>query len=144
MEIRITMLKVSRMFKAEEEPDLIILRGLPGSGKSTLAKTMTDRVHIETDQFFELGGDYKFDGSKIKQAHEWCQAQVRAALEAGKKVVVSNTFTQQWEFKAYIDMCLEMGKTYKVMEATGNYQNVHGVPDASVEKMKARWEPYAG
>lgn len=133
------MIKVSELLS---NPDLVIIRGIPGSGKSTLARSMKDRVHFETDTFFEQDGVYKFDPTKIKQAHQWCQQQVYNALKAGKKVVVSNTFTQKWELQPYLDMCKELGKTYKVVEATGNYQNVHGVPPEALERMKARWEPF--
>ena len=43
--------------------ELFLLRGLPGSGKSTLAKSL-DGIHVEADQFFMVGGEYKFDASK--------------------------------------------------------------------------------
>ena len=54
---------------------LILLRGLPGSGKSTFAKSISNEStgHIESDMFFVKDGEYKFDGSKIKDAHNWCQ-----------------------------------------------------------------------
>ena len=128
-------------------PDLILIRGLPGSGKTTLAKTMMNRVHLETDKFFTLlpngtGGRYTFDPSKLPEAHRWCMAKTQAALKADLLVVVSNTFTQLWEMEPYFTMCKELGKTFKVIEATGTYQNIHDVPAKSIEKMKARWEPY--
>ena len=56
---------------------LYLLRGLPGSGKSTLAKSIGG-IHIEADQYFMEDGEYKFDGSKIKLAHNYCQSQTRA------------------------------------------------------------------
>ena len=89
-------------------PKLILIRGLPGSGKSTLAKQYVAQgsfKHFEADQFFvDANGNYNFDPSKIKFAHQWCQDQVRKALVEGYNVVVSNTFTQKWEMKAYLDM----------------------------------------
>jgi len=122
--------------------DLILVRGLPGSGKSTLARKMVDRIHLETDAYFCKDGAYAFDGSKLRQAHQWCQDRTREALEAGKLVVVSNTFTQVWEMDAYIQMAQELGKTIEVITATGEFQNEHGVPEEAIKRMKARWEPY--
>ena len=55
---------------------LILLRGLPGSGKSTLAKQLVnkDYAHKEADMFFvDSEGNYKFEPSKIKDAHAWCK-----------------------------------------------------------------------
>ena len=57
--------------------ELFLLRGLPGSGKSTLAKSL-DGIHIEADQFFMAGGEYKFDASKLKEAHNNCLTRVKS------------------------------------------------------------------
>lgn len=120
--------------------DLIIIRGLPGSGKSTLAKTMSERVHCEADKYFETMNGYEFDGSKIRLAHIWCQESVRLNINKHRLVVVSNTFCKKWEMQPYIDMCNEMGKTYEIVTCTGNYQNIHNVPESVIERMKANWE----
>lgn len=64
----------------ESQGELILLRGLPGSGKSTLAKVIlqirdSDEPEIlSADDFFmDENGDYVFDSSKIKEAHNYCQ-----------------------------------------------------------------------
>ena len=57
--------------------ELIIIRGLPGAGKSTLAKSLGG-INIEADQYFMVDGEYKFDSSKIKLAHNYCQSQTQA------------------------------------------------------------------
>lgn len=127
------------------DADLLIVRGLPGSGKSTLARQERYRLHYETDQFFHLKDrTYKFNPALLSEAHLWCQREVRDALQMGLKVVVSNTFTQLWEMEPYFAMCKALGKTFEVVEAKGQFSNTHGVPAASIEKMKARWEPYDG
>ncbi len=90
------------------ENKLRIIRGLPGSGKSTLAKSMEGFEHIETDMWFMLNGEYKFDLKNIRVAHMWCQDQVLKMLKEGKNVVVSNTFTQIWEMKYYLDLAKKM------------------------------------
>lgn len=123
-------------------PDLVILRGLPGSGKTTLAKE-SDRVHYEADKFFEYEtGNYEFDRTKLAEAHKWCQDSVKIALMNKNKVIVSNTFVRLWEMQPYIDMCKELGKTYEIQVATGNFKNIHGVPDEAIERMRMNWEEF--
>ena len=121
---------------------LVLVRGLPGSGKSTLAKRHLDSFtrHFETDQFFMQDGTYKFDGSKLKEAHAWCLASTKRILDAGGRVVVSNTFTQLWEMQPYLD--LVRPEEVLVIKATGEFRNEHGVPSESVQRMKARWEDF--
>jgi predicted kinase len=126
---------------------LYIVRGLPGSGKSTFAKTIGG-THFETDNFFMVDGEYKFDGSKIKEAHNWCQNSVNSAMilnnTAGlnETIVVSNTFTQEWEMKPYYEMAETYG--YKVfsivIENRHGGVNEHSVPDEVLTKMRERFE----
>lgn len=121
--------------------ELIIIRGLPGSGKSTLARKFVRLgfLHYETDMFFlDDAGNYYFDRVRLSEAHEWCQAAVRVALEEGENVVVSNTFTQTWEMQPYLDMTTNR----TILTAEGKYQNLHGVPEAAIEAMKLRWERF--
>lgn len=130
---------------------LIIVRGLPGSGKSTIAKNVVTHVtsvgdtcvHFETDMFFtDETGEYKYDVSKIVRAHEWCQQSVFSALAAGKSVVVSNTFVKKWEVQPYLDFCREKGITTSIVVASGNYKNVHNVPENVIARMKSNWEDF--
>ena len=60
-------------------PTLFIVRGVPGSGKSTFAKHIWNEYAIcEADKYFvdRETGEYKFDATKLKEAHEWCRNQV--------------------------------------------------------------------
>lgn len=118
---------------------LKIIRGLPGSGKSTLAKTFK-MPHYEADMFFMEDGEYKFDYGKIKQAHQWCQDQVRKHLSEGQSVVVSNTFVKEWEMQPYIDMANEFGHEIEIITTKGNWPNVHGVPQEVIDRMRENWE----
>lgn len=121
--------------------ELVLIRGLPGSGKSTMARAMPEHEHYEADMFFERGGEYCYDASKIKDAHEWCQRETFKALANGKRVVVSNTFTRRFEMEPYFEMGKTFGIEPHIMEAKGNWPNVHGVPEEVVERMRQRWEP---
>jgi predicted kinase len=122
--------------------ELFLLRGLPGSGKSTLAKSLSDS-HIEADMFFIKDGEYKFDGSKIKDAHNWCQDVVEHWMDENKpKIVVSNTFTQEWEMDNYYMLAERFGyRVYSVIVENRHYGvNEHGVPEEKLEQMKTRFE----
>jgi predicted kinase len=121
--------------------ELILLRGLPGSGKSTFAKRICNQ-HVETDMFFMEGGEYKFDASKLKQAHEWCQWKTENWMKMRYHIVVSNTFTQEWEMEPYYKLAEQYG--YRVhsiiMENRHNGVNEHNVPEDKLEQMKKRFE----
>jgi len=130
---------------------LTLVRGLPGSGKSTFAKTITNEFSVcEADKFFyDKEGNYNFDGSKLRQAHEWCKNQVETRMKDNQlnpqfypEIVVSNTFTQEWEMEAYYKLAEQYG--YKVfsiiVENRHGGVNQHGVPTDKLEQMKNRFE----
>lgn len=124
--------------------ELFLLRGLPGSGKSTLAKSIGG-VHYEADMFFinPITGVYEFILSNIKHAHEWCKVNVRYEMTNDtEKIVISNTFTQEWEMKEYFDMAEEYGyRVYSlIVENRHGGVNEHGVPEDKLEIMKNRFE----
>ena len=125
------------------EKILYIVRGIPGSGKSTFAKTL-GVIHYEAYMFFidPTTGEYKFDGSKIKLAHSWCMIQTQKAMVNDEpKIVVSNTFTQEWEMETYFKLAEENG--YKVftiiVENRHGNTNEHNVPEDKIEQMKNRF-----
>lgn len=124
---------------------LYIIRGLPGSGKSTMAREIVaknpETKHFEADMYFhDKTGKYVFNPSMLKQAHQWCQLKTADALENGYDCIVSNTFTQKWEVQPYLDIAERTGAEVKIITAKGNYQNIHGVPDEAIERMKTRWQ----
>lgn len=122
--------------------ELFLLRGLPGSGKSTLAKSLGGE-QVEADQYFMVNGEYKFDPTKIRTALEWCKAQVSDWMFLGiQKIVVSNTFTQEWEMEPYFQMAAEKGyRVYSlIVENRHGGEKVHGVPVDKLEQMKNRFE----
>jgi hypothetical protein len=58
------------------------------------------------------------------------------------EIVVSNTFTQEWEMQAYIDLASKHG--YQVVsliiENRHGNSNIHSVPVETLEKMRKRFE----
>ena len=121
--------------------ELILLRGLPGSGKSTFAEVIGGFC-CEADMFFMEDGEYKFDINKIKEAHRWCKEQCQSYMEREKpKVIVSNTFTQEWEMEDYYDLAKQYGYkvTSVIVENRHGGVNTHNVPDATLGNMRNRF-----
>lgn len=131
---------------------LILVRGISGCGKTTLARQLAPlgrRIMLDADTFFlDEDGEYRFDPSKLPEAHAWCQAQAELAMKVGMHVIVHNTFTQRWEMEPYILMADEYeyratvvslydgGRTDEELAA----RNSHGVPLDGISRMRERYE----
>ena len=129
--------------------DLILLRGLPGSGKSTIGDiilftTQNNQDVLSADNFFiDREGNYVFDATRLKEAHNDCQQKCAERMKMQfSKIVVANTFTQEWEMETYF----EMADRYRyrvhslIVENRHGGQNIHDVPEDKVEQMKNRFE----
>ena len=124
------------------EKILYCVRGIPGSGKSTFAKTLGVQ-HYEADMFFiNENGEYNFDFTKIKDAHQWCQGMVKTDMILEyPKIVVSNTSTQEWEMEPYFNLAKEFGYSVfsVIVENRHGGINEHNVPEDKIEQMKNRF-----
>ena len=122
--------------------NIYLVRGIPGSGKTTFAKTL-EGLHIEADMYFiNENGEYNFEPTKIKDAHKWCNELVEEWMrEEQDKIIVSNTFTQEWEMDSYYEMAKKYGyRVYSIIiENRHGGVNEHGVPDDKLEQMKNRF-----
>lgn len=124
---------------------LILLRGLPGSAKSTLARTLAPGANFAADDFFEVEGLYRYDGSKIREAHQSCMDRAETAMAEGVSVVaVHNTFSKAWEARPYLALAANYNYSVFVIECQNDFGNVHGVPASAIQSMRERWEPLTG
>ena len=92
--------------------------------------------------FIDADGVYRFDASKLKGAHAWCQGEAEFALGLDDYVVVANTFSQRWELAPYLAMVDP--SDVLIIECHGKWPSVHDVPAAAIERMRARWEAIDG
>jgi predicted kinase len=130
--------------------NLYIVRGLPGSGKSTFARSIAKPYQIfEADQYFMKRGKYNFDATKLKDAHDDCKKRVVRRMRENlfnsiffNNIVVSNTFTQDWEMKYYRSIGKRYGyKVHTIIVENRHYgTNVHGVPQNKLQVMENRFE----
>jgi predicted kinase len=134
------------------KPTMFLIRGIPGSGKSTFANHIWNEYAIcEADKYFidKETGEYKFDASKLKDAHEWCRSEVETRMKEHHlnpqyypEIAVSNTFTQEWEMQNYLDLADKYG--YQVVslivENRHGGSNVHNVPEETLDRMRQRFE----
>ena len=130
--------------------DLILLRGVPGSGKSTLGEVIlncpqstTNTVLSADDLFTDSSGNYNFDSSRIKEAHNLCQQKCAEKMKLGLyKIVVANTFTQEWEMSPYYEMAERYNYRIHsvIVENRHDGVNVHNVPEEKIHQMKDRFE----
>lgn len=125
---------------------LILIRGLPGSGKSTLAKYIKNYcghtyTRWEADAFYDTLEGYVFDPSLIKDAHMWCYTNVVRDIRGDQNVIVSNTFTTNWEMEKYFQLKEKFPDLeIIVINVTTQFDSIHGVPEETFNKMKNRWE----
>jgi predicted kinase len=124
--------------------ELVIIRGVPGTGKTTLARQVfvpMGYVHCEADMFFAgRGGTHPFSKDLWPQAHNWCKMQVCKAMRAGRNVVVTNTFTQHWQYQSYLNLAHAFGYQVRIISLTREYGSVHHVPAAEMERIRGIWE----
>ncbi|KAE9267305.1 hypothetical protein PR003_g31823 [Phytophthora rubi] len=101
----------------------VIMRGLPGSGKTTFAQevaryaaTVDFRASIcSADLFFQRGGSYVFDASRLWEAHRSCYEQCRELLWRSPDrgvdiVIVDNCNLRMDDYERYQDLHIPSDK----------------------------------
>lgn len=119
----------------------VLVRGVSGAGKSTFVQECFGRFcNLEADMYFTKDGEYLFEPSKLKQAHGWCQSEAERQMKFGYDIVVSNTFTTEWEMKPYLDLAEKYGYTVftVVVEKRHGNKDIHNVPEETRQKQAER------
>lgn len=131
---------------------ITIMQGLPGSGKSTHAAKLKGALVISADDYFvELGGGvYKFDPSKLGEAHGLCLRRVvYAMLNHEDHIVVDNTNTTSEEVAPYMALANAYGYEARILRVEAEpdvcaKRNTHGVPVQAILAMAARLATFKG
>lgn len=131
---------------------LWIIIGIPGSGKSTLANKIADEFAKENDYrpeiyeadmfFINKEGQYNWNPNRLSIAHNWCFNQVEKELQKGLSVIVSNTNIKKRDRKPYIELGKKYNAEIRVITCTGNYKNIHNVPEDKIELLKTKFQPF--
>lgn len=128
---------------------LILLRGLPGSGKSSLAEflsmTLPSCVYFEADMArIDEAGIYKFNAKDMPKTHSWCIRQVESAMKEFEyqTLIVSNTFTENWEMRPYMDLACKYHYQIVtlIVENNHGHKSIYNVPRDTMNAMKERFQ----
>jgi len=137
-----------------------------GGGKTTKAKNLAAPENIfEADNYWlNCVGEYLFVPEKIGKAHQWCQSEVRKAMEKGNTpLCVSNTNITRKDRQIYINLAKEYGYDVEIVFPDSPWfkdvhprlkdktftdedvkifveKNTHGVPFEGIKRMMSRWE----
>jgi predicted kinase len=133
---------------ADSERRMAILRGIPGSGKSTYQWAMFPRALVASaDHFFTTPeGDYRFDPTRLSEAHRTCFRATVGAVQRGEPlIVVDNTSIRALDIAPYV----VLGEAYRysvkvvtlwVDPMVAITRNIHRVPTEIIVKMAERME----
>jgi predicted kinase len=100
---------------------LYMMQGIPGSGKSTVARAIK-RLDVmtkiySTDEFWIRDGTYQFDGSRLREAHEWNQRRAGSHMEKSYRdnLIIDNTNIKQKDAQVYFDLARRYDYTVQVV-----------------------------
>jgi len=128
---------------------VVVMRGLSGSGKSTVARQLAQgeaAVIVSADDYFETPEGYKWDGTKLGEAHKQCFRLFMAAIDAeAELIVVDNTNRDALEIAPYMMAAQSFGYEAAIVEVRCSPQvaaarNTHNTPAHVIERMAARMD----
>lgn len=130
---------------------MFIMRGLPGSGKSTAARRLAadyDAIICSADDYFVNSdtGEYEFNGSLLRHAHQFCQKMAASALRQNRSVVIDNTNIKRKDVEVYVELARRIGVQVSVVSTDERdvdvcfSRNTHGVPREVIQRMKDQYQ----
>lgn len=124
---------------------VVILRGTPGAGKSTYTRNHFPTAAVcSADDFFLMGGVYKFDAARLSEAHGYCLRLFNELIQKNTQlIVVDNTNISALEVSPYAALANAYGYelniiTLLVDPAVAAQRNVHAVDLKTVKRQRAR------
>ncbi|MDN3683359.1 hypothetical protein QW180_00870 [Vibrio sinaloensis] len=87
--------------------------------------------------FIQVDGQYEYQADKIAKAHQWCQKADLFQSQEGPKccscqhvcsTLGNDALREKWQKR--------FGARLKVIECTGEYDNIHGVDESTILAMK--------
>jgi len=143
--IRNLIEKIEEFEEEDDDKNLIIVRGVPGSGKTSLAKMIapTDLHLLASDDYFYENGEYKFDKSKLGEAHNWCKNQVESFMNVEMDpIILHNTGVHVWEMLRYYYLAAKYGyRVHSIIkENRHGGKSEHDVPESTCERMSDNFE----
>lgn len=134
-----------------------IMMGTSGSGKSSwIRENIPGATVCSADLFFMAGDEYKFDPSKLGEAHQSCLLDFMTSCRMNiTTVVCDNTNTTIVEVAPYIAVAQAYGYEVKVIVCDAPPElcadrNAHGMKLSHIERMSRRmfhmlcedWPPF--
>lgn len=131
---------------------VVLMRGISGSGKSDFVSQIKTKYSMvcSANNFFSQKGSYRFDATKLGEAHASCVRKFAETLyEGGNKslihfcdlLIVDNTNTTALELAPYISLSLAYGcvpeiHTIKCEAEVAHRRNIHSVSYQSILRQR--------
>lgn len=90
--------------------------------------------------FLDKNNNYHFDHRKLGAAHKDCFNKIETALANDQVAIVSNTFVDTKSVRKYRRLGERYNAEITIYRCTGNFKNVHDVPDEVIEDMRKNFE----
>jgi len=133
---------------------MLIMRGLPGSGKSTVVRKLKElfpqACTCSADDYFASSGVYKFDRTKLKDAHLFSQAKAEELCQKlTNLIIIDNTNVKRWEMAPYFRTASQHRYTVIVAEPRTPWKfnvdelvlkNTHSVDGAVIRARAKDWQ----
>lgn len=124
--------------------EVTILRGISGAGKSKFAAVNHPTTYVvSADHFFQTAAGYRFDATKLSEAHALCLRHFVEAVRNNVNVVVDNTNTSVEEIAPYYAIAEAYGRDVEIVTLDISIEvaaerNVHAISIESVRHQASK------